>query len=206
VTERIIAAALSEFQENGFGGAKTAAIAKRAGVVEALIFKHFGSKENLFQRVIFERLDRHYTSFATEHTVSPNDRASRLMESRSYIGAQQEFLRRNDRMFKSLIMNEVYGGIEAKDVSQLSGLQDYLDKMVDIVESRPDHRPEGRVDLNARISFATVLACTLFRDWLFPTGIADDEEIRNAVTDFVMEGAKASVWNVGRSAPVVTGE
>ena len=193
VTERIIAAALAEFQSKGFGGAKTAAIAKRAGVVEALIFKHFGSKENLFQRVIFERLDRHFTTFATEHTFNPNDRASRLKESRTYISAQQDFLRRNERMFKSLIMNEAYGGIDAKDVSELSGLQDYLDKMVGIVEARQDHTPEGRVDLNARISFATVLACTLFRDWLFPKGIADDDEIRTAVTDFIMEGAKASV-------------
>lgn len=193
VIERIVASAIEEFQENGYSGARTATIARRAGVVEALIFTHFGSKENLFQRAIFEQLDRQFTEFASAHRFDASDSERRRSESRAYINAQQEFLRRNGRMFKSLVINEAYGGIEAENVPQLSGLQDHLDKMVGIVEARGEGEAQGRPELTARISFATVLACALFRDWLFPPGLANDADIREAVTDFVMEGARSSV-------------
>jgi AcrR family transcriptional regulator len=193
VLERIVAAASAEFQEYGFAGARTAAIAQRAGVVEALIFNHFGSKENLFQRSVFEQLDSHFSTFVNEHPFNQTDRITRLSESRKYVAAQQEFLRRHHRMFKSLFVNEAYGGIDAEEVPRLSGLQDYIDKMVGIVEAREDRQSEARIELTARISFATVLACALFRSWLFPAGIAGEEEIRDAVTDFVMDGAKANV-------------
>jgi AcrR family transcriptional regulator len=194
VLERIVAAASVEFQEHGFAGARTAAIAQRAGVVEALIFNHFGSKENLFQRAMFEQLDSHFSTFVEEHPFNQADRISRLRESREYIAAQQDFLRQHHRMFKSLFVNEAYGGIDAEEVPRLSGLQDYIDKMVGIVEAREGRQSDAHVELTARISFATVLACALFRNWLFPAGIAGEEEIRDAVTDFVMEGAKANIY------------
>ena len=44
----IIRAALKVFSENGFHGATTRALAKAAGVSEALIFRHFPSKDELY--------------------------------------------------------------------------------------------------------------------------------------------------------------
>ena len=46
--ERIIAAAQKEFAANGFAGARTDAIARRAGINERMIFYCFNSKEGLF--------------------------------------------------------------------------------------------------------------------------------------------------------------
>lgn len=50
--ELITQAALRAFAERGFEGTSTALIAKEAGVSEALIFKHFGSKEQLLDHII----------------------------------------------------------------------------------------------------------------------------------------------------------
>lgn len=193
VIDRILAAAVTEFGEHGFSGARTAAIAQRAGVVEALLFKHFDSKEGLFQQAIFTYLDTHFTRFSEEHRFEENDDEGRLSASRDYIEAQQDFLRRHSRMFRSLFANEAFGNGDEPHAPMLSGLQDYLDKMVGIVEARSPGAPESDTELTARISFATVLACTVFRDLLFPAGIADEEKIRAAVAEFVMEGAKASI-------------
>ncbi|MEI9894540.1 MAG: helix-turn-helix domain-containing protein [Chthoniobacter sp.] len=44
----IIRAALKVFSENGFHGTTTKALAQAAGVSEALIFRHFPSKEELY--------------------------------------------------------------------------------------------------------------------------------------------------------------
>jgi len=50
--QKIAAAAEQLFAERGYDGASTHLIAKQAGVSEALIFKHFGSKEALLEAVI----------------------------------------------------------------------------------------------------------------------------------------------------------
>ncbi|MDJ0864934.1 MAG: TetR/AcrR family transcriptional regulator [Myxococcota bacterium] len=47
--ERLVAAALHEFAEKGFGGASTRAIASRAGVAQSAVPYHFQTKEALWQ-------------------------------------------------------------------------------------------------------------------------------------------------------------
>ena len=51
----IILAAAALFGEKGFNGTKTREIAARAGVSEALIFKHFPSKEDLYAAILTEK-------------------------------------------------------------------------------------------------------------------------------------------------------
>jgi AcrR family transcriptional regulator len=53
--ERIIQAAAAIFATRGYAGATTQAIADAAGVNEVTLFRHFGSKQNLFMAV----LERH---------------------------------------------------------------------------------------------------------------------------------------------------
>lgn len=50
----IIESAASLFAEKGFNGTKTKDIASKAGVSEALIFKHFPSKEDLYGAILAE--------------------------------------------------------------------------------------------------------------------------------------------------------
>jgi AcrR family transcriptional regulator len=51
----IIRSAAALFGEKGFSGTKTREIAARAGVSEALIFKHFPSKEDLYAAILVEK-------------------------------------------------------------------------------------------------------------------------------------------------------
>ena len=53
-SERIINAAIYEFAVNGFIKSTTKAIALRAGVSEALVFKYFGNKQKLLGQVSME--------------------------------------------------------------------------------------------------------------------------------------------------------
>ncbi len=58
----IIDAARSVFLDVGFGGSRTIAIAKRAGINEAMLYKHFTSKRALFEEAVLhpvrDRLNR----------------------------------------------------------------------------------------------------------------------------------------------------
>lgn len=53
---RIIAAALELFAERSYEATTTQAIAKRAGVTERTLFKHFKNKEGLFAKTVFPAL------------------------------------------------------------------------------------------------------------------------------------------------------
>ena len=54
----IIEAAIEEFREQGFLGAKTTRIAKRAGVSSRTLYNHFESKEELFKAIAAIMVER----------------------------------------------------------------------------------------------------------------------------------------------------
>lgn len=189
ITKRLLEAAVQEFTANGYTGARTAAIAQRAGVVEALLFKYFGTKANLFQRAIFETLDQHYTRFVETHPFEGDNPGKWLEQAREYIGQQQDFLRENSGMFMSLIVQEAFDTEGVRGIDGLSGLQEFLDKMSTFAAARGGEEAMIDAKLTARISFGSLLACVLFRDWLFPQGLASDQKIKEAVINFVQKGA-----------------
>lgn len=51
-SEKIVEAAMEEFSEEGFGGARVARIAEKAGVNKALLFYYYRSKEKLYAAVM----------------------------------------------------------------------------------------------------------------------------------------------------------
>jgi AcrR family transcriptional regulator len=53
--EKILDAGLSLFSKKGYLGATTKEIAKKAGVAELTVFRHFSSKERLFEEAIKRR-------------------------------------------------------------------------------------------------------------------------------------------------------
>lgn len=187
IVDRIIYAAFLEFGENGYTNTTTSAIARRAEVAEALIFTHFGSKSNLFRKAVFKPLDDHFSSFIRTHAIDHGDKAERVKESRAFVSDLVSFIRRHSDMFKSLVVNEAYSK-DGDGASGLRGLQDYFDKMSAIEETKLSDRPKVAPRLISRISFAAILGCILFDDWIFPEGIAEDEEVHEALCDFIMEG------------------
>jgi len=62
--EKILQAALELFAEEGFKPTSTSKIAKRAGVSEGLIFRHFGNKDGLLEAILLEGEERAKELFA----------------------------------------------------------------------------------------------------------------------------------------------
>lgn len=187
ITDLIVEAAIREFGENGYASATTAAIARRAEVAEALIFTHFGGKADLFRKAVFKPLDDHFSNFIATHAVEAGNVEQRRQESRAFVSDLVRFVRRHSDMFKSLVVNEAY----AKDgdlSGGLQGLQDYFDKMSALEEAKLHGEPKVPARLISRISFASILGSIVFSDWLFPRGVASDEEVHDGLCDFIMEG------------------
>ncbi len=63
VRELFVNAARDVFAAKGYGGASTREIAERAQVSEALLFRHFGSKANLFNEAVLLPFNEFVTQF-----------------------------------------------------------------------------------------------------------------------------------------------
>ncbi|QIN77948.1 TetR family transcriptional regulator [Rubrobacter marinus] len=54
---RIVEAAVREFAEKGFAGARVESIGRRAGVNKQLLYHYFGGKEDLFREVVERKIE-----------------------------------------------------------------------------------------------------------------------------------------------------
>lgn len=186
VREEILRAAEAEYSRYGFSGATTAAIAARANTTETQIFRYFSSKAELFREAIQRPLDRHLQGFMSDSLTD----TEAPLETRavSYIAELQDFIVEHQRMFLSLIMAETGKAGDVAGMAGVDALHDYFARGAEVVRNRTCGADKLPPELMVRISFASLLGCVLFKDWLYPEGMADDEQLRAATTRFVMDG------------------
>jgi AcrR family transcriptional regulator len=192
IIDRLMEAACEEFERNGYTGTKTATIARKAGVAEALIFSNFGSKAKLFHDAIFKPLNQQFLDFRATHPADAGDPAAMRAGTREYIEQLQAFIRRHSGMLMSLVVAQMYASEDVEGLSRVDGLHDFFARASALAMKRLDGRARIDPRLIARVSFATILACIIFKDWLFPEGLASDRAIGAAITDFVMDGLSAN--------------
>jgi len=202
VVDRLMEAAGEEFERNGYARTTTATIARKAGVVEALIFSNFGSKAKLFHDSIFKPLNRHFLEFCSTHLVDATDAEGLRQETQQYILELQRFIERHSKMLMSLVVTQMYES-DLQGLSQVEGLNEYFSRTAAMAQKRLAKKPKIDPKLMARVSFATLLACVIFKDWLFPDGIASEDEINTAISDYVMEGINANAERVSSVRRVV---
>ena len=192
IIDRLVGAACEEFERNGYTGAKTAAIAEKAGVAEWLIFTHFGSKARLFHDSIFKPLNQHFLDFCSTHLVDRGDSEGLRKETREYILELQQFVEHHSKMLISVLFAQMYEGENVEGLGRIGGLHDYFSRGAAMATERLTGKPMIDPRLIVRVSFATIIACVIFKDLLFPKGLATKDEIKAAVRDFVMYGLNAN--------------
>lgn len=194
IVARIREAALVEFKSNGFERATTSGIAKRADVTEPQIFRHFGSKAKLFRSAIFETLSEQLDEISKEFHWEE----SGLMDARRKTGSVrhterlQAFLLENSELIKSLFIANAYGAFDAPQVGVDDSLANYFQLGTSIMERQSPNSEGVPPRVMVRVSFGAILGCVLFRDWLFPSGVASEEEIMHGISQFVFSGLDAS--------------
>jgi AcrR family transcriptional regulator len=189
---RILDAAAQEFKRVGYAGATTAAIARRAEVTEAQLFRYFRSKSDLFREAIFKPLDEQLLNFTDAHLPEPGNLASFREMAALYTEELQRFVGENVDMITSLVAAQLYEPDSAHGVGAIGSLGKYFERGASIMRRRVREPAKVAPELMVRVSFAAVLACIMFKDWMFPPGLASDEEIRNAIDDFVLDGINAN--------------
>jgi AcrR family transcriptional regulator len=108
--ERIIGAAIKVFGSKGYAGATTRAIAAEAEVNEVTLFRHFGSKKNLFQ----EMMD-HYFSASGLKTLTPDQLSGDYRKDLNTVGSRIITILSERREIYHLLLSEVEAQSEVRD-------------------------------------------------------------------------------------------
>ena len=193
IQDRVLDAAAREFEASGYSGATTAAIAQRAEVTEAQIFRLYATKAELFRAAIFEPLNRHFAEFHSRHMTGMPADAMVGDLARQYINELQDFMGEHSGMLMSLIVANAYSPGASERIGEIDGLIAYFEQGRATMAQRTVGEPMVPAELMVRVSFAAVLASVMFRDWLFPPGMASDAAIRQAIVDFTIHGIRANM-------------
>lgn len=125
----ILEAAEQEFLDKGFAGAKTTAIAKRAGVNHAMIHYYFRTKENLFTMVFQQKI----RILAESFSQSFNEELSFFDQLKLAIGTHFDFIAANPRL-----LFFVYGEIITNDRRKKMLVQSVFPKLKGIIKRLKD--------------------------------------------------------------------
>jgi AcrR family transcriptional regulator len=188
VRGQILAAARTLFLEQGYAATTTREIARRADVVEPLVYRQFGSKAGLLEQVLVEPLTEFVDGFLDrwEH-----DRTASSLEERTreWIGTVYDLTSAN----RELLIGVLAGREPDVDGAGTPGLAVPLDRMFTALAemTRVDFEARGTyqdAELGVRFTFALVTSVVLLEHWLFAPGQPrpDHAALLSGLVDYVL--------------------
>jgi AcrR family transcriptional regulator len=201
----LLGAAREVFGSNGYEAASTTEIAKTAGVAHALLFRHFGTKAELFEQAVFEPFQAAIGDVLRQWSTYGHEPHSPAVSSSDYVELVYTFLRKNAQLVAALAATPHYGervhgaesgvglsgggeGAAAVDPS-LSRLMDAVSTALE-TEARVHGWGGIDIPIAARVAFCAVLGVTVFDSWVFPGGSRHPGErrIKNELASFLAAG------------------
>lgn len=122
---QIVKVAMRIFSEKGFKGATTREIAQKAGISEAIIFKHFAKKEDLYSAIIDTQCSNRHGQSILMKKLEGKERREVFREIAAYLIHKH----RQDPTFLKLLMFSALEGHKLSDMfirTRAIELIDYL--------------------------------------------------------------------------------
>jgi AcrR family transcriptional regulator len=186
VRRLILDAARELFGLHGYQGTSTREIAARAGVVEPMLFRHFGTKAALFERTVLEPVLVFIGDFVKEWSVLPDGEVDPEALHRRYLAGLLRLCREHRPMLAALAA-EGPGGEHAGALGRAHALiAEHLGHLTREVRNRA--RPGAMLaepHLAVRFTVALIFGAALFADQLFD---ADEESLVDELAGFVRRG------------------
>jgi AcrR family transcriptional regulator len=172
--ELILAAAQDEFSEHGYARTTTRAIAGRAGVAEALLFRQFGSKAALFSEVVFGPM-RAFMLEWEKFDAEAGDKHDTEALAKRFVGGLYDLLRTNRGLMVTYFATQVFEPEvldEPGDIPtflEVIGLMDHMSEKRAATDKQVSRRTKvtAKVRVHERINIGSVIAAALFDDLLF---------------------------------------
>jgi AcrR family transcriptional regulator len=196
----LLGAAREVFGSKGYESASTSEIAKTAGVAHALLFRHFGTKAELFEQAVFEPFQAAIADVLRQWSTYGHEPHSPAVSSADYVELVYTFLRDNAQLVAALAATPHYGervhGVDANGADGAGDADPSLSRLMDAVstalETEAGVHGWGGIDIPiaARVAFCAVLGMTVFDSWVFPRGARHPGErrIKNELASFLAAG------------------
>jgi AcrR family transcriptional regulator len=189
VQRLILEAARELFVENGYEQTSTREIAARAGVIQAAVFRHFGTKDALFEHVVLAPLYEFVDEFVAEWARDDNPEQSARRRERAYVRGLLQLVRDNRVLF-SMLANE---DTDARFSRSGHLARSVLNRHLEDLERRSraqvdaDSRPVMDLLLAVRFGMALALGLGLFEDILFAADMPRPslDELADELADYI---------------------
>jgi AcrR family transcriptional regulator len=187
----LLDAAREVFSEHGYARASTRAIAERAGIAEALLFRNFGSKASLFEEVALGPFQDFIDEWKKVHPGKDEGRSERALAV--------EFISRTYKLFtenRGLIITYIATSVFEPEVTRLESAPLFIEALDTMARWAKTEFIEARslefIDpvITNRAVIGMVMSMALYEDWLLPSdGVRPTrDEIIEEMADLVLYG------------------
>jgi AcrR family transcriptional regulator len=185
IIQRIVESASELFLKRGFAATTTITIAQKAEVSERLIFEYFGSKQGLFDHIVYtpftQLADQVLTDLEEEHSPAQLEQRGQEVLVR--------FLQRLSENRHLMSVLAVRGPLNLNDkriAEQVAEMRRNYERAARRLAKLKKRPRSGSLDdvsagLLVRLLFGMVVGSVLFSDWLFPEGEPTAETLATAV-------------------------
>lgn len=190
--KRIIQAAIETFAEKGFSATSTNEIAKKAGVAEGTIFRHYKTKKDLLIAIVAPVMSRLIAPFVIKDLNKVLDQKYETFEEflRAMILNRKKFVEKNSAILKILIQ-EIPFHPELKALFEKHVVREPLQKIKNLILHFQEQGqivklpPITILRLAASSAAGYVAARNLLKDTSW-----DDEEEMEQTIQFILKGLK----------------
>lgn len=165
IRSRLLEAGLEVFAERGYAGASTKEISRRAEVAEVLLFRHFGSKERLFDEAVLIPFEQFIDAYSRKWAGHGAVETSMEDLVREYVEILYGFFEQNRLLFDALLAAKAHHPSAAVRLEELFG------RLQKIVRDAAVEfgLPVRNFALTTRLSFGLIMSAALHSDMLFAT-------------------------------------
>lgn len=184
-------AARAEFAQQGYAGAKTREIARRAGTSEVMLFRHFGSKANLFRETVFRPINECLKCFIEDELLASQVSEMSPAHFLEYNSRLYGVLEENGPLLAALIAAGDYEASDISDIADLTSLETFFDMAEKELRRLADARSVELLQdprIVVRFVFSTYLSVALFRKWLFPEKVGNIQHVLNVINGMLLRG------------------
>lgn len=189
--KKILVAAIESFSEKGFSATSTSEIAKKAGVAEGTIFRHYKTKKDLLVSIVAPLMTQFVAPFVVNDFNKVLDQQYDRVEDflRATIENRRAVLIRLLPVVK-IMLQEIPFHPELR--------QQFIDKIAKTIFNRvsqliKSYQEKGQIiemppESVARLAITNILGYLFTRYVLFPENNWDDELETERVIQFIMHG------------------
>ncbi|ONH55535.1 hypothetical protein CcI49_28945 [Frankia sp. CcI49] len=189
-------AARDLFDERGYEQVSTREIAGRAGVTQALIFRHFGSKANLFVEAVYEPFYEFVADYLRRWAEQGHGNTNSAEDTEIFVGGLYQLLLNNQRLLAALAGQASAGSPELPGHAARF-LRDIFDRLEREVAQETTAQRTTTMDpaYAVRFAFALVYGVAALDHALFPADqpSPNRETIIGQMAGYVLRGASLQV-------------